>query len=92
MIRVILACWGLSSLLGPLPVQIGYTEHFMTIRKQFAGGVIETFGMLILNISDRSYRKKQCTDEQKLPRSLPLWSTGLQAAPDKVLIFFLITP
>ena len=43
MIRFILACWDLSSLLGPLPVQIGCTEHIMTItqsdRKYFAGGV-----------------------------------------------------
>ena len=43
MIRFILACWDLSSLLGPLPVQIGCTEHIMTVtrsdRKYFAGGV-----------------------------------------------------
>ena len=42
-IRFILACWDLSSLLGPLHVQIGCTEHIMTItrsdRKYFAGGV-----------------------------------------------------
>ena len=84
MIRFILACWDLSSLLGPLPFQIGCTEHIMTItrsdRKYFAGGVIphdenvfgmliETFGTLNLNISGRSYRRKQCTDEQERPRS-----------------------
>ena len=49
-------------------------------RKFFAGDVnlhdenifhmiIETFGTLNLNISGRSYRKKQCTDEQEQPRS-----------------------
>ena len=49
-------------------------------RKYFAGGVnpqdenvfsvlIETIGMLNLNISGRSYRRKQCTDEQERPRS-----------------------
>ena len=66
MIRFILACWDLSSLWGPLSVQIGCTEHITTItrseRKYFAGGVnphdenvfgvlIETFGTLNLNIS-----------------------------------------
>ena len=55
-------------MLGPLPVQIGCSEHIMTItrsdRKYFAGGVnphdenvfgvlIETFGTLNLNISAR---------------------------------------
>ena len=84
MIRFILACWDLSSLLGPLPVQIGCTEHIMTVtrsdRKYFAGGVnphdenvfgvlIETFGTLNLNISGRYYRRTQCTDEQERPRS-----------------------
>ena len=45
-------------------------------RKYFAGGVtrhnenvfgviIETFGTLNLNISERSYRRKQCTDKQE---------------------------
>ena len=66
MIRFVLACWDLSSLLGSLPVQIGCTEHIITItrsdRKYFAGGVnphnenvfgvlIETSGTLNLNIS-----------------------------------------
>ena len=84
MIRFILACWDLSSLLGPLPVQIGCTEHIMTItrsdRKYFAGGVnphdenvfgvlIDTSGTLNLNISGRYYRRTQCTDEQERPRS-----------------------
>ena len=70
MIRFILACWGIS--VGTLPVQIGCTEHIMTImrsdRKYFAGGVnphdenvfgmlIETFGTLNLNISGRYYRR-----------------------------------
>ena len=80
MIRFILACWDLSS----LPVQIGCTEHIMTItrsgRKYFAGGVnpheenffgvlIETFGTLNLNNSGRYYQRTQCTDEQERPRS-----------------------
>ena len=84
MIRFILACLDLSSLLGPLPVQIGCTEHIRTItrsdRKYFAGGVyshdenvfgvlIGTFGTLNLNISGRYYRRTQCTDEQERPRS-----------------------
>ena len=84
MIKFILACWDLSSQLGQLPVQTGCTEHIMTItrsdRKYFAGGVnpqnenvfgvlIETFGTLNLNISDRYYRRPQCTDEQERPRS-----------------------
>ena len=84
MIRFILDCWDLSSLLGPLPVQIGCTEHIMTItrsdRKHFAGGVnphdenvfgvlIGTFGTLNLNISGRYYRRTQCTDEQEQPRA-----------------------
>ena len=49
-------------------------------RKYFAGGVnphdenvfgvlIETFGMLNLNISGRYFRRTQCTDEQARPRS-----------------------
>ena len=49
-------------------------------RKYFAGGVnpddenvfgllIETFGMLNLNISGRYYQRTQCTDEQERPRS-----------------------
>ena len=79
MIRFILACWDLSSLLGPLPVQIGCNNH--TVRQEiFAGGVnphdenffgmlIETFGTLNLNISGRYYRRTQCTDEQECPRS-----------------------
>ena len=82
--RFILACWDLSSLLGPLPVQIGCTEHIMTItrsdRKYFAGGInphdenvfgvlIDTFGTLNLNISGRYYRRTQCTDEQEQPKS-----------------------
>ena len=82
MIRFILACWDLSFLLGPLPVQIGCTVHIMTItrsgRKYFAGGVnpydenvfgvlIETFATLNLNISSRSYRSMQCTDKQEQP-------------------------
>ena len=61
-------------MLGPLPVQIGCSEHIMTItrsdRKYFAGGVnphdenvfvvlIETFGMPNLNISGRYYRRTQ---------------------------------
>ena len=29
------------------------------------GVIIETFGTLNFNISDRSYRRKQCTDEQE---------------------------
>ena len=60
---------------GSLPVQIGCTEHMMTITwsdtKLFAEGVnpyeenlfgvtIETFGTLNLNISSRSYRRKLC--------------------------------
>ena len=71
MIRVILACWCLPSLLGPLlPVQIGCTEHIMTITwSDLVGVIIETFGMLNLNISSRFYRRKQCTDEQERPRS-----------------------
>ena len=84
MIRFILACWDLSSLLGPLPVQIGCAEHIMTVmqsdRNYFAGGVnphdenvfgvlIETFGTLNLNISGRYYRRTQCMDEQERPRS-----------------------
>ena len=77
-------CWDLSSLLGPLPVQTGCTEHIMTItrsdRKYFAEGVnphgenvfgvlIDTFGTLNLNISGRYYQRTQCTDEQERPRS-----------------------
>ena len=64
MVRFILACWDLSSLLEPLPVQIGCTEHIKITRsdkKYFAGGVnpqdenvfvmlIKTFGMRTLNI------------------------------------------
>ena len=85
MISFILAYWDLSSLLGPSPVQIGCTEHIMTItrsdRKYFAGGyvnphgenvfsvLIETFGTLNLNISGRYYRRTQCTDEQERPKS-----------------------
>ena len=84
MIRFILACWDLSSLLGPLPVQIGCTEHIMTIVrsdwKYFAGGanphdenvfdvLTETFGMLNLNISGRYYRRTKCMDKQERPRS-----------------------
>ena len=41
-IRFSLACCGLSSLLGLLPVQIGCIEHIMTIPwsdRKFAGGV-----------------------------------------------------
>ena len=78
MIRFILACLDLSSLLGPLPVQIGCTEQ--SDRKYFAGGVnshdenifgvlIGAFGKLNLNISGRYYRRTQCTDEQERPRS-----------------------
>ena len=33
------------------------------------GVIIETFGTLNFNISGRSYRRKQCTDEQEQPRS-----------------------
>ena len=51
-----------------------------SIRKYFAGGInphdenvfgvlIETFGMLNLNISGRYYRRTQCTVEQERPRS-----------------------
>ena len=61
-IRFSLACCGLSSLLGLLPVQIGCIEHIMTIPwsdRKFAGGVyphneksfcviIDTFGTLNL--------------------------------------------
>ena len=49
-------------------------------RKYFAGGVnphdenvfgvlIDTFGMLNVNISSRYYRMPQCTDEQERSRS-----------------------
>ena len=52
----------------------------MVRQKIFCGGVnshdenvfgvlIETFGTLNLNISGRSYLRKQCTDEQEQPRS-----------------------
>ena len=76
-------CWDLSSLLGPLPVQIGCTEHIMTItrsdRKYFAvdinphdenvfGVLIDIFGTLNLNISAYII-EGQCTDEQERPRS-----------------------
>ena len=33
------------------------------------GLITETFGMLNLNISGRSYRRKQCMDEQEQPIS-----------------------
>ena len=49
-------------------------------RKYFAGGVyphdenifgmiIETFGKLNLNVSSRSYQRKQCTDKQERPKA-----------------------
>ena len=49
-------------------------------RKYFAGGVnphdenvfgvlIETFCTLNLNISSKSYRRTQCTDERERPKS-----------------------
>ena len=52
----------------------------MDRQKIIAGGVnphdenifdviIGTFGTLNLNISGRSYQRKQCTDEQERPRS-----------------------
>ena len=76
MIRFILAYWDLSSLLGPLPVQIGCDNHTVRQENIFAGGVnphdenvfgvlIETFGTLNLNISGRCYRRTQCMDEQE---------------------------
>ena len=81
MIRFILACWDLSSLLGPLPVQIGCTEHMtnQSDRKYFAGGVhphdenvfgmlVETFGTLNLVLVADSI-EGLCTDKQEWPRS-----------------------
>ena len=80
MIRFTLAYWDLSFLLGPSPVQIGCTEHIMTGNilleanvnphgENVFGVLIETIGMLNLNISGRYYRRTQCTDEQERPRS-----------------------